>query len=86
MNDDLQQKTHSVQHRVMEVLAYLITLGFFGVIGALMTLDMPQASHEVLLVMLGTLGTAFVAVITYYYGSSAGSTFKDNKPEPKKEF
>lgn len=83
--EDLQTKTHTVQHRVMEVLAYLVTLGFFGVLAALMTLDMPQTSHEVLLVMLGTLGAGFGSVITYYYGSSAGSTFKDNKPD-KKEF
>lgn len=77
---DMQAQTGTQQNRVKEVLAYLVTIGFFAVIGALMHLDMPQATHEVLLVMLGTLGSGFMAVISYYYGSSSGSTIKDLKP------
>lgn len=61
---------------IQACLAILITLGFFGVITALMTLELQQGGHEVLLVLVGALGAAFGAVINYYFGSSSGSAAK----------
>ena len=57
-------------------LSILITFGFFGVITALMTLEMQQGGHEVLLVLVGALGASFGAVVNYYFGSSSGSAAK----------
>ncbi|MCX8507180.1 MAG: hypothetical protein ORN98_11295, partial [Alphaproteobacteria bacterium] len=59
------------------ILAYGVTVGFFGLLGAMMFYAAPEANKTLLDVMLGALGTAWVAVVTYYFGSSAGSDAKN---------
>lgn len=69
---DMQTVTRSLTPAVM---SYVITCGFFGILGYMMSNDY-QAS-EPLLVMLGSLGTAWVAVVNFWFGSSHGSQSKD---------
>lgn len=57
------------------ILTYLITVGFFGILTYMMT-DHYQSS-EPLLVMLGSLGTAWTAAVSFWFGSSHGSQSKD---------
>ena len=59
---------------VPAVLTYLITVGFFGILGYMMSGS--YRSSEPLLVMLGSLGTAWTACVSFWFGSSHGSAQK----------
>jgi hypothetical protein len=60
------------------LLACGVTAGFFGLLGWMVAHEAPAGSRDLLNVMIGTLGTAWVAIIAYYFGSSAGSAKKDD--------
>ncbi len=61
-----------------KALAGLITVGYFGALFYMLRNGLPQhGGSEAMLVMLGTLGTAWGGVVAYYFGSSAGSRAKD---------
>lgn len=55
---------------------YLTSLGFFGALGFMFFRGMPANGGEALLIMLGSLGTAWGASVAYFVGSSAGSKQK----------
>jgi membrane-bound ClpP family serine protease len=72
----MQTQTRSY---VPAVLAILVTLGFFGALAYMLGHGMPKdaAGNEAMLIMLGSLGTAWMGVISFYFGSSMGSAKKD---------
>lgn len=79
---DMQASTKSW---VPGTLAIGITVGFFGILFALMV-GYATKSDE-LMIMLGSLGTAWTGIIGFYFGSSAGSQYKDDllfKSSPSK--
>jgi len=74
--DSARQMQISVKSNVPPLLATVVTLGFFGILG-LMIFDKSLVPSEPLLVMLGSLGTAWTMIIGFYFGSSHGSQAKD---------
>lgn len=57
-------------------LAFLVTAGFFGLLVAMIYAPLPEGSKEPLLILIGSLGTAWTSIIAYYFGSTAGGQKK----------
>ena len=68
----MQAATRSI---VPPLLAAIITIGFFGSLG-MMLFGKVDGSNPTILMMLGSLSTAWTGIIAYYFGSSAGSQAK----------
>lgn len=69
----MQSETRS---NVPAVLSYGITVGFFGILASIM-LGYATDNNQPLLIMLGSLGTAWVSVVAFWFGSTNGSQNKD---------
>jgi membrane-bound ClpP family serine protease len=70
---ELQKETKSF---IPPLLSILVTIGFFGILGGLMSGKI--MTSDALMLMLGSLGTAWTGIIAFYFGSSASSQAKDN--------
>ena len=70
---DMQINTKSI---VPAILAIGVTVGFFAILIGLMTDNVTKS--DALLLMLGSLGTAWTAIVSFYFGSSASSQNKDD--------
>jgi len=70
---DMQVSTKS---KLPSILALLVTLGFFGILAGLM---LGKVEHGTEIdIMLGSLGTAWSGIISFYFGSSSSSQSKDS--------
>lgn len=66
----------AVKDYIPGTMAISVTAGFFGLLAFLILREIPATSHDVIIAMVGTLGTAWVGIVTYYFGSSKGSSDK----------
>ena len=69
---DMQAITRSL---IPPLLAIGVTLGFFGILFGLMYGQIAHAPQ--IDIMLGSLGTAWTGIVSFYFGSSASSQNKD---------
>ena len=69
---DMQSATRSM---MPPLLAGAVTIGFFSIM-VMMFFNKIDANNPAILMMLGSLGTAWTGIIAYYFGSSAGSQAK----------
>lgn len=69
---EMQATTRSM---MPPILASAVTLGFFAIM-TLMFFNKVDSNNPAILMMLGSLGTAWTGIIAYYFGSSAGSQAK----------
>jgi len=70
---EMQAETRSY---IPAILAVSVTIGFFGILVGMMTETFKTS--DPLMLMLGSLGTAWTGIIAFYFGSSAGSQAKDD--------
>lgn len=70
---EMQAETRSY---IPAILAVTVTIGFFGILIGMMTETFKTS--DALMLMLGSLGTAWTGIIAFYFGSSAGSQAKDD--------
>jgi uncharacterized membrane protein len=57
-------------------LAAVVVLGFFALTVTMILRDIPQNSQNIAYMLLGGLVTEFSMVLSYFFGSSAGSAQK----------
>lgn len=69
---EMQATTRSM---MPPILAAAVTIGFFGIM-IMMFFNQIDSNNPAILMMLGSLGTAWTGIIAYYFGSSAGSQAK----------
>ncbi|NML32453.1 hypothetical protein [Paraburkholderia antibiotica] len=61
---------------VPKVLAMAVTTGFFGILLLMAFQSLPPANKDLVNVVVGALGTAWISIISYYFGTSVGSMRK----------
>jgi hypothetical protein len=57
-------------------IAWLVTIGFLAATGTLMFVSLPVTTNAVVMMLFGTLSTAFGTVLAYFFGSSKSSSDK----------
>lgn len=71
-----REREKAVRDRMPAILAIMVTVGYFATLAYMMQNDLPAQGREPLLIMLGSLGTAWGGVIAYYFGTTSGSARK----------
>ncbi|MFL9920499.1 hypothetical protein PQR75_35000 [Paraburkholderia fungorum] len=61
---------------VPKALAMVVTCGFFGILLLMALKELPHENRDLVNVVIGALGTAWISIIGYYFGTSAGSMRK----------
>lgn len=74
--DSARKREIAVRDKIPAVLAIAVTFGFFGILLLVSLHGVKQEARDLANIMIGTLGTAWVSVVTYYFGSSADSEHK----------
>lgn len=61
---------------IPKFLVISTTFGFFGLLALLFFVPFPPESKEILNITLGSVGTAWLGIVNYNFGSSSGSAKK----------
>lgn len=73
---DARARQVATKDNTPAIVLYLTTVGFYGVLAAVLWRGLPDNGGEVLLMMIGALGSAWGASVQYFVGSSSGSKQK----------
>ncbi len=74
--DSARRRQIETGDKMPAVIAIAALGGFFGILGALIFVDVPADALSPLNIMLGALGTLLTSIGAYYFGSSRGSAEK----------
>ncbi len=50
----------------------VLSIGFFGIIGMMMFRPVPAANADIVKILVGFIGGAFVTMMSFYFGDSEG--------------
>ncbi|MCK5606540.1 hypothetical protein KAR91_31850 [Candidatus Pacearchaeota archaeon] len=78
---DARASNRGAKDKTPAILGALCFLGFFGILVALIFVEIPESSRAPLMVALGALGTIVGQIANYYWGSSKGSAAKNDTIE-----
>jgi hypothetical protein len=67
----------SVRSHVPAALSIGVTVGYFGILIGMMTGTLKVSDSQALLIMLGSLTTAWGAVMAFWFGTTRGSSDKN---------
>lgn len=54
------------------LLGVLLIVGFIGMVGAMLFVEIPDRNADIVKVLVGFLGGAFITMVGFYFGSSEG--------------
>lgn len=74
--DSARKREMEVKDNTPRNLAYLITAGFFAAFAFLALGAVPVDSRDIMFSMVGTLGTVWIGITGYYFGTTANSKAK----------
>lgn len=63
--------------KVQGLIAFVVIAGFFGCVWLVVERKVDGTMRDALLILIGNLAAAFMAVVNYYFGSSSGSAQKN---------
>ncbi len=65
------------ESNLQAILAILVTIGFFGLVGVIAFHSVPVESKDVVNILCGTFATSWGGCMGYFFGSSSSSKNKD---------
>ena len=71
----IQESEHSswMAKNITPLLTIVVTVGFFGLLFYMLKYEIPKANERIFDIMLGSLGTAWITMVGFYFGSSISS-------------
>lgn len=75
--DSARKMQSEVQSPVPAALSIGVTLGYFGILVGMMTDTLTVSESPALLIMLGSLGTAWGMVMSFWFGTTRSSSDKN---------
>jgi hypothetical protein len=75
--DSARHMQIEVKSKVPAILGTIITIGFFGVLVGLLSGILTTVNSPELMILIGSLSTAWGMVVSFFYGSTTGSQNKD---------
>jgi gas vesicle protein len=76
--DSARQMNIATRSWVPSALSMLVTAGYFGILVGMMTGLLAVTDSQAMLIMLGSLGTAWGMVMAFWFGTTHGSQQKND--------
>lgn len=79
--DSARRRQIVMKDKMPGVIAAAALSGFFGILGTMIFVELPASAQQPLSIMLGALAGLVIQIGNFYFGSSAGSSRKNDTIE-----